>query len=113
MMIVELKETRRSVRQLCSTTWCPEEDTRDYVRARRNVMTGLWAGHLMGLEGSRLNAYAAEVHFADYEEVGDGDVIRKIASDLRQAGLAVEETRVRSQLSKFHRDAWVQTLVTD
>lgn len=93
--------------------WCPEEDTRDNVRARRNVLAGLWAGKLLGFSGARLTAYAVEVHFADYEAIGDGDIVRKITSDLHCAGLTVGQSGVWSQLNVFHRDALLQTHVTD
>ena len=32
-----------------SSSWCLDIDTRDCVIARRNVLTGLWAGRLLGL----------------------------------------------------------------
>ena len=93
--------------------WCPEDDTRDNVVARRNVLAALWAGQLMGLEGPTLTAYAVEVHLADFTAPGDADVLAKLTGDLHRAGLPLRPTDVRAKLSAFHREALVQTLATD
>lgn len=93
--------------------WCPEDDTRDNVVARRNVLAALWAGELMGLEGAALTAYAVEVHLADFTAPGSGDVLAKLTADLHGAGLPLRPTEVRAKLSAFHREALVQTLATD
>jgi hypothetical protein len=50
--------------------------------ARRNKMVGLWAAGLLGRSGEEADAYAMEVVRADFEEVGDADVVRKLARDL-------------------------------
>lgn len=93
--------------------WCPEDDTRDNVVARRNVLAALWAGELMGLSGPALTAYAVEVHLADFSVWGDADIIAKLAGDLHGAGLPVRPTEVRAKLSAFHREALLQTMATD
>jgi hypothetical protein len=93
--------------------WCPEDDTRDNVVARRNVLAALWAGQLMGLEGPALTAYAVEVHLADFSVWGDADIIAKLSGDLHRAGLPVRPTEVRARLSAFHREALLQTQATD
>lgn len=93
--------------------WCPDEDTRDHVLARRNVLTGLWAGRLMQLSEPALAAYAVEVHASDFAEPGDEDIVAKIAADLRQAGARRRTAEIRSRLASFHREALRQTAVTD
>jgi hypothetical protein len=93
--------------------WCPEDDTRDNVVARRNVLAALWAGQLMGLEGAALTAYAVEVHVSDFSAPGDADVLAKLAADLHRAGLPVRPTELRAKLSAFHREALLQTQSTD
>lgn len=96
-----------------SNGWCPDEDTRHNVRARRNVLLALWAGKLMGFSADRLSAYAVDVHLADFEAVGDSDVVAKVTADLQRAGLSLEQADVTFSLGAFHRDALVQTHVTD
>lgn len=93
--------------------WCPDEDTRHNVRARRNVLLALWAGKLMGFSADRLSAYAVDVHLADFKAVGDSDVVAKVTTDLQRAGLSLEQADVTFLLGAFHRDALVQTNVTD
>lgn len=93
--------------------WCPEEDTRHHVRARRNVLAGLWAGRLLGLSGAELTAYAVAVHAADFAEPGDVDVVGKIAADLGRAGVPVCRSEMRARLSAFRREALRQTHATD
>ena len=93
--------------------WCPEEDTRDSIVARRNVLAALWAGRLQGLSGPALTAYAVEVHLADFQAPGDSDVLDKIIADLHRAGLPARPSDIRARLNAFHRQALAQTRVTD
>jgi hypothetical protein len=93
--------------------WCPDDDTRHSVRARRNVLAALWAGRLMGLSGAALTAYAVAVHVADHAVAGDADVAGKIAADLNRMGLPIPESTVRDKLGLFHREALLQLSATD
>lgn len=93
--------------------WCPDDDTRHNVVARRNVLAALWAGQLRGLSGPALTAYAVEVHLADFTASGDGDVVDKLTADLHRAGLPARPSDVRARLRVFHREALVQTHATD
>lgn len=93
--------------------WCPERDTSDNVLARRNLLLGLWAGRRLGLSGASLTAYAREVHLADFERPGEGDVIEKVARDLAGAGACMPEPQVAARLAAYHREALRQLHVTD
>lgn len=93
--------------------WCPEEDTRHNVIARRNVLAALWAGSLMGLKGDALTRYAVEVHSADYRLPGDDDIVDKLSADLSGCGIAVNHAQVRAHLKNCHRQALLQLLATD
>jgi hypothetical protein len=96
-----------------SGTWCPDDDTRDSVIARRNVLTGLWAGRLLGLSNDGLSTYATEVHLADFQMDGEDDIVGKVAHDLSAQGLPYSEQQVRERLYACHREAFLQTAVTD
>jgi hypothetical protein len=102
-----------ALRHPITPAWCPDEETRHNVVARRNVLAGLWAGGLIGLSGDALTAYAADVHFADFEACGDGDVIAKLTADLHQAGLPIRPSVMRERINALHRQALLQTHVTD
>ncbi|HAE03516.1 MAG TPA: DUF1476 domain-containing protein, partial [Rhodospirillaceae bacterium] len=67
--------------------------------ARRNKLLGLWAAELMGLDGDAAQAYAQEVVIADFEEVGDDDVMRKVLGDLQAKGVETTEHLVRERMT--------------
>lgn len=93
--------------------WCPDEDTRHSAIARRNVLAGLWAGSLLGLNGPELTAYVFAVHAADHQVPGGDDIVTRLAEDLRRAGLHEQAAQVRTRLIAFHREALRQTSMTD
>jgi hypothetical protein len=105
--------TPSSLREPASAVWCPDDDTRHHVVARRNVLLALWAGRQMGLSDARLTAYAAEVHRADFEVPGDADVVGKVAADLSCHRLPVPSSVVRAGANGFHREALHQLHATD
>ena len=58
----------------------------------------------LGISGDAAAAYAREVVAADFEEAGDGDVLRKVSGDLSAKGIAVTEAQVRAILDlRLHR----------
>ncbi|AWM87094.1 DUF1476 domain-containing protein [Microvirga sp. 17 mud 1-3] len=69
--------------------------------ARRNKLLGLWAARRLGKAGAEADAYADTVVFADLEEAGDGDVLRKIAGDFNAAGIPVDDAQIRRQLEEL------------
>jgi hypothetical protein len=93
--------------------WCIDNDTRDNVIARRNVLAGLWAGRLLGLSNAELTAYAVEVHMSDFETEGDADIVLKVTNDLSVGGAARSEKQVRDKLRGFHLEAFRQAGATD
>ncbi len=66
------------------------------AESRRNRLLGLWAAEKLGKTGDDAMAYAKEVIAADFEEAGDGDVVRKVAGDL--AGKGVSEQAIREKM---------------
>ena len=66
--------------------------------ARRNRMVGLWAAGLLGKTGEEADAYAMEVLRSAFEEVGHGDVTRKLAADL---GPRASEREVRAKMDEM------------
>ena len=69
------------------------------AEARRNKLLGLWAADLMGITGDAADAYAKEVIAADFEEVGDEDVYRKVSGDFEKKGVSVPEAEIRQQMA--------------
>lgn len=75
------------------------------AEARRNRLLGLWAAELLGKTGDDAAAYAKEVVKADFQEVGDEDVFRKVKADL---GDRVDEATVREKMRALMTEAKAQ-----
>lgn len=75
------------------------------ITARRNRLAGEWAAGLMGLTAEETDAYAKAVVQADFEEVGDDDVIRKMLGDLTTAGQDVDADAIRAKLDEMTIEA--------
>ncbi len=73
-----------------------DEELQFKAMARRNKLLGLWAAEKLGKTGADAEAYAKEVVLADFEEAGDGDVLRKVATDLKEKG--IDEAAIRAQM---------------
>ncbi len=72
------------------------------VEARRNKKLGLWAAGLLGKTGDDAESYAGDVIRADFEEPGEEDVFRKVATDL---GERISEKELRHAMEKFLEEA--------
>ncbi|SIS52945.1 DUF1476 domain-containing protein [Paracoccus saliphilus] len=59
-----------------------DADLRFKAEARRNRLLGEWAAELLGKSGDEARSYALTVVSSDFEEPGEEDVFRKLASDL-------------------------------
>lgn len=81
------------------TKFSRDEDMMFRVTARRNKLVGQWAAEAMKLTPEEADAYAKSVVQADFEEVGDDDVVRKLIADLGQAGIQTDEATVRQALA--------------
>jgi hypothetical protein len=75
-----------------------DEQMKFRVVARRNRLVGEWAARKMGLSDEETASYAKDVVRADFEEAGDGSVIRKLLGDLTGAGVDVDEAQIREAL---------------
>ena len=78
-----------------------DETLRFKATARRNKMLGLWVAEQLGKSGDEADAYAKAVVASDFEEAGDGDVVRKVKADLDAAGRALSETEIRSKMTEL------------
>lgn len=77
-----------------------DEELQFRLAARRNRLVGEWAADRMGLTAVERDAYAKSVVQADFEEAGDGDVVRKLIGDLTAAGVDTEEGQVRLAMDR-------------
>jgi hypothetical protein len=72
-----------------------DEELRFKATARRNKLLGQWAAEKLGLSGAEAESYAKSVVMADFEEVGDHDVLRKIRKDFDAKGVKVPDDEIR------------------
>ncbi|MFO1242705.1 MAG: DUF1476 domain-containing protein [Rickettsiales bacterium] len=80
------------------------------VLARRNKLLGLWAAAQLGKSGEDATAYAKEVVLADFEEAGDGDVLRKVLGDLGKAGIKMSDVELRAKMDSLLDEAKKQVM---
>jgi hypothetical protein len=80
------------------TKFAHDEEMKFRVLARRNRLLGEWAARRMGLSEAEAESYAKDVVRADFEEAGDGDVVRKVLGDLTAAGVETTEAEIRQTL---------------
>ena len=78
-----------------------DADQKFKAEARRNKLLGLWAAEKLGIAGDAAAAYAKEVVASDFEESGDGDVVRKVLGDLTAKGVAVTEPELRVKMDEL------------
>lgn len=82
-----------------------DEEMAFRVTARRNRLLGQWAAARMGLTPEETDSYAKSVVQADFEEVGDEDVIRKLLGDLTGAQIETSDEEIRKALSDLTVEA--------
>jgi hypothetical protein len=85
-----------------------DEEQKFKAEARRNRLLGMWAAEKLGVTGDAAIAYAKEVVAADFEEAGDGDVVRKVLGDLTAKGVAVTEPQLRVKMDELMATAILQ-----
>jgi hypothetical protein len=85
-----------------------DEEQKFKAEARRNKLLGLWVAEKLGISGDAAAAYAKEVVAADFEEVGDGDVVRKVTGDLTAKGIAITEPQLRAKMDELMAQAVMQ-----
>jgi len=85
-----------------------DEEQKFKAEARRNKLLGLWAAEKLGIAGDAAAAYAKDVVAADFEEAGDGDVLRKVSGDLAAKGVAITQAQVRVKMDELMATAIMQ-----
>jgi hypothetical protein len=85
-----------------------DEEQKFKAEARRNRLLGMWVAEKLGMTGEAATAYAREVVAADFEEAGDGDVVRKVLGDLTAKGIALTEPQLRAKMDELMATAVLQ-----
>lgn len=78
------------------------EELRFRAAVRRNRLLAEWAADLMGItDPTGRQAYANEVVAADFAEIGEEDVVRKIAGDLEGKGVDIADQAIRDKMAEL------------
>ena len=87
------------------TKFAHDAELRFKAEARRNRLLGEWAAELLGKSGDDARSYALTIVTSDFEEPGEGDVLRKLLGDLTSAGVDCDEAQVREAMDRLLVDA--------
>ena len=70
-----------------------DEELQFKISARKNKYLGEWASKILCYTGDKEKEYIQSVIKADFAEVGDDDVFRKLKEDLKSHNISDEEIR--------------------
>jgi len=70
-----------------------DEELQFKVSAKRNKYLGQWVSKILGYDEQKEKEYIHSVIKADFAEVGDQDVFRKIKEDLKNHNISDENIR--------------------
>ena len=70
-----------------------DEELQFKISARRNKYIGEWASKILGYNPDQEKEYIQSVIKADFAEVGDEDVFRKLKEDLKDHNISDEDIR--------------------
>ena len=68
----------------------------------------MWAAEKLGNSGADAEAYAKSVVMADFEEVGDDDVFRKVLADFDAQGVDQSDHQIRRTMDELLAQAVAQ-----
>ena len=80
-----------------------DEELQFKVNAKRNKYLGEWASKILGYDESKEKEYIQSVIKADFAEVGDEDVFRKLKDDLKNHNISDED--IRKKMDEFNEKA--------
>jgi len=80
-----------------------DEELQFKVSALRNKYLGQWISKILGYNEKQEKEYIESVIKADFKEVGDDDVFRKIKEDLKNHDLTDE--KIRKKMDELNEKA--------
>ena len=80
-----------------------DEELQFKISARRNKYIGEWVSGILGYDEEQKTKYIQEVIKADFAEVGDEDVFRKIKNDLNSHN--IDDNQIREKKNELNEKA--------
>tara|TARA_B100000029_G_scaffold413105_1_gene415969 strand:- start:1383 stop:1691 length:309 start_codon:yes stop_codon:yes gene_type:complete len=80
------------------------EEEKDFkINAKKNKYLGEWVSKILGLNVDQEKEYIQTVIKADFAEVGDNDVFRKLKEDLKDHNISDDE--IRNKMNEMYEKA--------
>ena len=80
-----------------------DEELQFKINAKKNKYIAEWVSTILEFKEEQKNQYIQEVIKADFAEVGDEDVFRKIKSDLSEKN--IDDNEIRSKMKELNEKA--------
>ena len=80
-----------------------DEELQFKINAKKNKYIAEWVSTILEFKEEQKNQYIQEVIKADFAEVGDEDVFRKIKSDLSEKN--IDDSEIRSKMRELNEKA--------
>ena len=74
-----------------------DEEKQFKINAKKNKFLAEWASQILGHDDDKQKQYVQDIIRADFAEVGDEDVFRKLNTDLKSKNISEEEIRKKMQ----------------
>ena len=74
-----------------------DEEKQFKINAKKNKFLAEWASQILGHDDDKQKQYVQDIIKADFAEVGDEDVFRKLNTDLKGKNISEEEIRKKMQ----------------
>ena len=74
-----------------------DEEKQFKINAKKNKFLAEWASQILGYDDDKQKQYIQDIIKADFAEVGDEDVFRKLHADLKDKNISEEEIRKKMQ----------------
>ena len=74
-----------------------DEEKQFKINAKKNKFLAEWASQILGHDDDKQKQYVQDIIKADFAEVGDEDVFRKLNTDLKSKNISEEEIRKKMQ----------------
>ena len=74
-----------------------DEEKQFKINAKKNKFLAEWASQILGHDDDKQKQYVQDIIKADFAEVGDEDVFRKLNTDLKDKNISEEEIRKKMQ----------------
>ena len=81
------------------------EEMEKAIRLERNKLFGAWVVSELGLSGADAESYISDLQVADESEPGDTDIIRKVISDLEDAGKRATIQSLEQKIAEMMEEA--------